>query len=87
MLIEPAPKRIHAARRLKMDRGLGLIVVDYIQMMTVPGKSSQTRKREIAEISRSLKALAKELSLPAVELDARKACCLNVTHRTIYRPQ
>ncbi len=54
------------ARRLKAEHGLGLIVVDYLQLMR--GSSNENRQQEISEISRSLKALAKELSLPVVAL-------------------
>jgi replicative DNA helicase len=55
------------ARRLKREHGLGLIVIDYLQLMQVPG-SSENRTNEISEISRSLKALAKELDVPVVAL-------------------
>ena len=55
------------ARRLKREHGLGLIVVDYLQLMRVPGLS-ENRTLEISEISRSLKALAKELDVPVVAL-------------------
>jgi replicative DNA helicase len=55
------------ARRIKRERGLDLIVVDYLQLMQVPG-TQENRATEIAEISRSLKALAKELSVPVIAL-------------------
>jgi len=55
------------ARRLKRERGLGLIVVDYLQLMQVSG-TKENRATEISEISRSLKALAKELQVPVVAL-------------------
>ncbi len=55
------------ARRLKREHDLGLIVVDYLQLMQVPG-SKENRATEISEISRSLKALAKELDVPIVAL-------------------
>jgi replicative DNA helicase len=55
------------ARRLKRESGLGLIVVDYLQLMQVPG-NKENRATEISEISRSLKALAKELSVPVIAL-------------------
>ncbi len=55
------------ARRLKRQHGLGLIVVDYLQLMQVPG-ARDNRVLEISEISRSLKALAKELSVPVIAL-------------------
>ncbi|MDX2480510.1 MAG: replicative DNA helicase [Desulfuromusa sp.] len=54
------------ARRLKAEHGLGLIIVDYLQLMR--GSNPESRQQEISEISRSLKALAKELSLPVVAL-------------------
>ncbi len=56
------------ARRLKMEhRGLSLVVVDYLQLMRSRG-NLERREQEIAEISRSLKALAKELKIPVVAL-------------------
>ena len=54
-------------RRLKRDHGLGLIMVDYLQLMQVPG-TKENRTAEISEISRGLKALAKELSVPVIAL-------------------
>jgi len=62
------PTEVRArARRLKREKGLGLIVVDYLQLMQVPG-TKENRATEISEISRSLKALAKELQVPVVAL-------------------
>ncbi len=62
------PTEVRArARRLKRERGLGLIVVDYLQLMQVPG-TKENRATEISEISRSLKALAKELQVPVIAL-------------------
>ncbi len=55
------------ARRLKRENDVGLIVIDYLQLMTVPG-SQENRATEISEISRGLKALAKELNVPVVAL-------------------
>ncbi|MGH8072670.1 MAG: replicative DNA helicase, partial [Lysobacter sp.] len=55
------------ARRLKREHDLGLIVVDYLQLMAVPG-NSENRATEISEISRSLKHLAKELNVPVIAL-------------------
>lgn len=55
------------ARRIKREHGLGLIVVDYIQLMQVPGKGDN-RTQEISEISRNLKSLAKEMNVPVVAL-------------------
>ena len=62
------------ARRLKSDRGLGLVIVDYLQLMR--GRSGvERREQEISEISRSLKALAKELNIPVIAISqlSRKA--------------
>jgi replicative DNA helicase len=62
------------ARRLKADRGLGLVMVDYLQLMR--GRSgAERREQEISEISRSLKALAKELNIPVIAISqlSRKA--------------
>jgi len=62
------PTEVRArARRLKREHGLGLIVVDYLQLMQVPG-TVENRATEISEISRSLKALAKELDVPVIAL-------------------
>ncbi len=55
------------ARRLKRQHDIGLIVVDYLQLMSVPG-TRENRATEIAEISRSMKALAKELNIPVIAL-------------------
>jgi replicative DNA helicase len=52
------------ARRLKAEHGLGLVIVDYLQLMKA--RRAERREQEISEISRSLKALAKELSIPVV---------------------
>ncbi|MFH1077326.1 MAG: replicative DNA helicase [Pseudomonadota bacterium] len=55
------------ARRLKLDKNLGLVIIDYLQLMK--GRASAERRElEISEISRSLKALAKELNIPVVAL-------------------
>lgn len=54
------------ARRLKAEKNLGLLVVDYLQLMQ--GTSTENRQQEISEISRSLKALAKELNIPVIAL-------------------
>ncbi len=56
------------ARRLKREHGLSLIVIDYIQLMQGSSGSSENRATEVSEISRSLKALAKELEVPVIAL-------------------
>ena len=55
------------ARRMKRRHGLSLLVVDYIQLMQVPG-TRENRTNEISQISRNLKALAKELEVPVIAL-------------------
>jgi replicative DNA helicase len=55
------------ARRLKADAGVGLVVVDYLQLMQGPA-NSESRQQEVSQISRGLKALAKELNVPVVAL-------------------
>jgi len=61
--------RARARRLHRQNNGLGMIVVDYLQLMSSPGnKATENRATEISEISRSLKALAKELHVPVVAL-------------------
>jgi replicative DNA helicase len=55
------------ARRLKSEKGLGMILIDYLQLMK-GREGSERREQEISEISRSLKALAKELNVPVIAL-------------------
>ncbi|NNF60307.1 MAG: replicative DNA helicase [Gammaproteobacteria bacterium] len=63
-----SPTEVRArARRLKREHGLGLIVLDYLQLMQVAG-SAENRATEISEISRGLKALARELEVPVIAL-------------------
>jgi replicative DNA helicase len=63
-----SPTEVRArARRLKREHNLGLIVIDYLQLMQVAG-TVENRATEISEISRGLKALAKELNLPVIAL-------------------
>ena len=71
------------SRRLKADAGLGLIVVDYIQLMR-GGSYRDSREQEISEISRSLKGLAKELRVPVIALSQLNR---KVEDRTNRRPQ
>ena len=55
-------------RKLKLEKNLGLVMIDYIQLMTVGSKHSESRQQEISEISRSLKALAREINAPIIAL-------------------
>lgn len=55
------------ARKLKIEKGLGLIVIDYLQLIQGKGKT-ESRQQEIAEITRSLKSLARELEVPVLSL-------------------
>ncbi|HEX8848718.1 MAG TPA: replicative DNA helicase [Gemmatimonadaceae bacterium] len=55
------------ARRLKADSGIGMVIVDYLQLMQGP-PNIESRQQEVSQISRGLKALAKELSVPVVAL-------------------
>jgi replicative DNA helicase len=65
--LSPAEMRSRARRLAKEHGPIGLIVVDYLQLMQVPGLS-ESRTAEISEISRSLKSLAKELKVPVIAL-------------------
>jgi replicative DNA helicase len=55
------------ARRLKADNGLDMVIVDYLQLMQGPS-NSESRQQEVSQISRGLKALAKELNIPVIAL-------------------
>src|SRR3546814_3544089 len=73
------------ARRLKRQHGLSLIVVDYLQLMQPPaGKRSDNRVQEVSEITRGLKALAKELDVPVLALSQLSRA---VEQREDTRPQ
>lgn len=66
--LSPTELRARARRLVKEQGSLGLIVVDYLQLMRVTGSKVDNRTAEISEISRSLKALAKELRVPVIAL-------------------
>lgn len=66
--LSPSELRARARRLAKEHGSLGLIVVDYLQLMKVPGFGAENRTAEISEISRSLKSLAKELQVPVIAL-------------------
>ena len=65
--LSPVEMRSRARRLHREHGGLGLIVIDYLQLMAVPG-NTENRATEISEISRSLKGLAKELNVPVIAL-------------------
>jgi replicative DNA helicase len=56
------------ARRLQSEHDLGLIVIDYLQLMSGPRGSSDNRVQEVSEISRGLKGIARELNVPLIAL-------------------
>lgn len=66
--LSPGEMRARARRLAKEHGALGLIVVDYLQLMKAPGFGADNRTAEISEISRSLKSLAKELYVPVIAL-------------------
>ena len=55
-------------RKLKLEQDIGLVVIDYLQLVSGSGKKNSSREQEISEISRSLKILAKELNIPVIAL-------------------
>lgn len=72
------------ARRLKAEHGLDLIIIDYLQLMQGrPSKNGDNRQQEISEISRSLKALARELDVPVIALSQLSR---SVESRQIKKP-
>ena len=71
------------ARRLKAEKNLGLIIIDYLQLMQGP-RNIESRQQEISNISRSLKALAKELDIPVIALSQLSRA---VEQRSDHRPQ
>jgi replicative DNA helicase len=66
--ISPTEMRARARRLAREHGDIGMIMVDYLQLMRIPGSSGDNRTNEISEISRSLKALAKEFNCPVIAL-------------------
>jgi len=71
-------------RKIKSEGNLGFIIIDYLQLMTTGGKSGESRQQEISEISRSLKALAREMECPVLALSQLSR---DVEKRDNKRPQ
>ena len=70
-------------RKYKLDIGLDLIIIDYLQLMSGSGRGNESRQQEISDISRSLKALARELSVPVIALSQLSRA---VEQRPDHRP-
>ena len=78
------PEMRSKCRRYKLEQGLDIIIIDYLQLMSGSSKrSSDSRQQEISEISRSLKGLARELNVPVVALSQLSRA---VEHRPDHRP-
>lgn len=71
------------ARRLQSEHGLGLIIIDYLQLIAGTARSSDSRVQEVSEISRNLKGLARELDVPVIALSQLSRA---VEHRDNKRP-
>ena len=72
------------ARRLKMHQDIQLIILDYMQLMRGTDARAENRQQEISEISRALKALARELNIPILAISQLSRA---VEARTDHRPQ
>lgn len=70
-------------RKVKLEHGLDIVMIDYLQLMSGSGKSGDNRQQEISEISRSLKGLARELNAPVIALSQLSRACET---RTDHRP-
>ncbi len=70
-------------RKYKLENNIGMVIIDYLQLMS-GGKKSESRQQEISEISRALKALAREIDAPVIALSQlSRACELRPDHRPI----
>ncbi|MBR6004491.1 MAG: replicative DNA helicase, partial [Lachnospiraceae bacterium] len=70
-------------RKYKLEHGLSVVMIDYLQLMTGSGKGSESRQQEISDISRSLKSLARELQVPVIALSQLSRA---VEQRPDHRP-
>ena len=70
-------------RKFRLEQGLDIIIIDYLQLMSGSGRHSESRQQEISDISRSLKALARELNVPVVALSQLSRA---VEQRPDHRP-
>ena len=70
-------------RKKKLESGLDLVIIDYLQLMSGSSRRSESRQQEISEISRSLKSLARELNAPVIALSQLSRACET---RTDHRP-
>ena len=69
-------------RKYKLENDLGLVIIDYLQLMTGGSRKQESRQQEISEISRSLKALAREINAPVIALSQlSRACETRPDHR------
>ena len=69
-------------RKMKLEYGLNVVIIDYLQLMSGSGKGGDNRQQEISEISRSLKGLARELNAPVIALSQlSRACETRQDHR------
>ncbi|MDO4330675.1 MAG: replicative DNA helicase [Lachnospiraceae bacterium] len=69
-------------RKMKLEYGLSMVIIDYLQLMSGSGRTGDNRQQEISEISRSLKALAREMNAPVIALSQlSRACETRQDHR------
>ena len=69
------PELRSKCRKVKLERGLDLIIIDYLQLMSGNSKKNDNRQQEVSEISRSLKALAREMECPVIALSQLSRAC------------
>ena len=74
-------------RKLKLEKNIGLVIIDYLQLIKGRGKKNSNREQEISEISRSLKILAKEINVPVIAYSNNCTITIIKSSRTKTRPQ